>query len=169
MACYVPKFLWGAFEGGLMRTIVLGLNHGICEENEKRSKIKVLMGYLEKHMKLHRNYVFRYFFCEFLCLVNIVVQMILMNKFFAGEFFTYGLRVWSFSEEDQDNRVDPMVFVFPRVTKCVFHKYGASGSIQKHDSLCLLPLNIVNEKTYIFIWFWFLILALMLVGLMIYR
>ena len=23
--------------------------------------------------------------------------------------------------------------VFPKVTKCHFHKYGASGSIQKHD------------------------------------
>lgn len=65
--------------------------------------------------------------------------------------------------------MDPMVYVFPRVTKCIFHKYGASGSIQKHDSLCILPLNIVNEKTYIFIWFWYIILVIMLVGLVIYR
>lgn len=46
---------------------------------------------------------------------------------------------------------------------------GASGSIQKHDSLCVLPLNIVNEKTYIFIWFWFVILLTMLTVLIIYR
>lgn len=75
----------------------------------------------------------------------------------------------NFSETPQDQRVDPMVFVFPRVTKCIFHKYGASGSIQKHDSLCILPLNIVNEKTYIFIWFWYIILAVMLIGLLVYR
>ena len=62
-----------------------------------------------------------------------------------------------------------MVYVFPRVTKCIFHKYGASGTIQKHDSLCILPLNIVNEKTYIFIWFWFLTLTALLVGLLTYR
>lgn len=62
-----------------------------------------------------------------------------------------------------------MVYVFPRVTKCVFHKYGPSGSIQKHDSLCVLPLNIVNEKTYIFIWFWFVILATLLSALIVYR
>jgi innexin len=36
-------------------------------------------------------------------------------------------------------------------------------------ALCILPLNIVNEKTYIFIWFWYLILLTMLVGLLIYR
>ncbi|KAF4517909.1 hypothetical protein B566_EDAN001863 [Ephemera danica] len=62
-----------------------------------------------------------------------------------------------------------MVYVFPRVTKCVFHKYGPSGTIQRHDSLCVLPLNIVNEKTYIFIWFWFVILATLLSCLLLYR
>lgn len=92
-----------------------------------------------------------------------------MNLFFDGEFLAYGLRVMNFSETSQDERGDPMVYIFPRVTKCIFHKYGASGSIQKHDSLCILPLNIVNEKTYIFIWFWFMFLATMLTILMIYR
>lgn len=92
-----------------------------------------------------------------------------MNRFFDGEFMAYGLRVMNFSETPQDERVDPMVFVFPRMTKCIFHKFGASGSIQKHDSLCILPLNIVNEKTYIFIWFWFIILIILLSGLMVYR
>lgn len=44
--------------------------------------------------------------------------------------------------------------VFPRVTKCTFHKFGASGTIQKHDALCVLALNILNEKIFIFLWFW---------------
>lgn len=47
-----------------------------------------------------------------------------MNKFFDGEFFNYGLRVMNYSEQAQEDRVDPMVYVFPRVTKCIFHKYG---------------------------------------------
>lgn len=37
-------------------------------------------------------YVYRYFFCELLCLVNVVGQMYLMDAFFDGEFFTYGSR-----------------------------------------------------------------------------
>ncbi|XP_012340142.1 innexin inx1-like [Apis florea] len=92
-----------------------------------------------------------------------------MNRFFDGEFLSYGLRVLQLSDVPQEERVDPMVYVFPRVTKCIFHKYGASGTIQKHDSLCILPLNIVNEKTYIFIWFWYTILSILLIGLMVYR
>lgn len=114
-------------------------------------------------------YAIRYWVCEFLCLINIIVQMWLMNRFFDGEFMTYGLRVLNLIDTPQDERMDPMVYVFPRMTKCIFHKYGASGSIQKHDSLCLLPLNIVNEKTYIFIWFWYIILLVMLFALLIYR
>lgn len=114
-------------------------------------------------------YAYRYFACEAICLLNILVQLYAMNKFFDGEFLTYGLRVINFSDTPQEERVDPMVYIFPRVTKCIFHKYGASGSLQTHDSLCILPLNIVNEKTYIFIWFWYLILTILLAGLMLYR
>lgn len=114
-------------------------------------------------------YAYRYFACEVLCLVNIFLQMYLMNRFFDGEFLSYGLRVLQFSDAPQEERIDPMVYVFPRVTKCIFHKYGASGTIQKHDSLCILPLNIVNEKTYIFIWFWFTILSILLLALVVYR
>lgn len=92
-----------------------------------------------------------------------------MDKFFDGDFFKYGLNVMNLSDMPQEKRFDPMVYVFPRVTKCIFHKYGASGSIQKHDAMCILPLNIVNEKTYIFIWFWYIILSILLIALIIYR
>jgi len=54
-----------------------------------------------------------------------------------------------------------MMTVFPRVTKCTFYNYGSSGTIQKHDALCVLGLNIINEKIYITLWFWFVILAIL--------
>ena len=34
------------------------------------------------------------------------------------------------------------VYIFPRMTKCTFHKFGTSGEIEKHDAMCILPLNI---------------------------
>ena len=52
-----------------------------------------------------------------------------------------------------------MIYIFPRMTKCTFSKFGTSGEVEKHDALCILPLNVVNEKIYIFLWFWFLILG----------
>ncbi|XP_034195874.1 optic ganglion reduced [Osmia lignaria lignaria] len=167
--CYVPQWLWNMWEGGLISKLVMGMNHGLDKQENIRKKKSVLMDYLMNHIRSHNMYVYRYFICEALCLVNIFVQLYLMNRFFDGEFLSYGLRVLQFSEVPQEERVDPMVYVFPRVTKCLFYKYGASGTIQQHDSLCILPLNIVNEKTYIFIWFWFTILSILLLGLMVYR
>ena len=45
------------------------------------------------------------------------------------------------------------------VAQCIFHKYGGSGTIQRFDALCVLGMNILNEKIYIVLWFWFVILA----------
>ncbi|XP_050357652.1 innexin inx1 [Nymphalis io] len=167
--CYTPKYLWDAFEGGLLRTIVMGLNIGVCHAEEKEKKKEVIINYLIRHERTHKLYALRYWGCELLCLINIVLQLWMMDAFFNGEFFSYGTRVLGYSEVPQEERYDPMIYVFPRVTKCTFHKYGASGTIQTHDSLCILPLNIVNEKTYIFLWFWYIILAIILVLLVIYR
>jgi len=36
--CYVPKWLWSAWEGGLMQTIVLGLNSGLKTAEERVAK-----------------------------------------------------------------------------------------------------------------------------------
>uniref|UniRef100_A0A1A9WPJ9 Innexin n=1 Tax=Glossina brevipalpis TaxID=37001 RepID=A0A1A9WPJ9_9MUSC len=169
IACYTPKFLWDKFEGGLMRMIVMGLNITICTTEEKYAKKEALLDYLSKHIKRHKMYALRYWACEVLCFVNITVQMYVMNRFFDGEFISYGTRIMQLSDVPQEQRFDPMVYVFPRVTKCIFHKYGSSGSLQKHDSLCILPLNIVNEKTYVFIWFWYMILSFLLAGLIVFR
>ena len=36
-------------------------------------------------------------------------QMFLMDRFFDGTFFTFGIEVLSFAERDQEDRIDPMV------------------------------------------------------------
>jgi hypothetical protein len=83
-----------------------------------------------------------------------------VDTFLGGAFLTYGTDVLKFSSMNQEERTDPMIEVFPRVTKCTFHKFGASGTIQKLDALCVLALNILNEKIYIFLWFWLIVLAI---------
>lgn len=55
--------------------------------------------------------------------------MFLMNKFFDGEFITFGIDVIRHMEADQEDRLDPMIYIFPRMTKCTFYKYGVSGEV----------------------------------------
>ena len=62
-----------------------------------------------------------------------------------------------------------MIRIFPRMTKCFFHQGGRSLTIEKHDALCILPLNVVNEKIYIFLWFWFVMLTFLSSLTLLYR
>jgi hypothetical protein len=52
---------------------------------------------------------------------------------------------------ESEDRVDPMSRIFIKVTKCTFHKYGLSGTVENHDGLCSLTLNVVNEKIFVFL------------------
>lgn len=83
-----------------------------------------------------------------------------MDYFLGGQFLTYGMDVLNISEESFNERVDPMSKVFPKLTKCTFNKYGPSGTVEMTDGLCLLAINIINEKIYIFLWFWFATVAI---------
>ena len=85
---------------------------------------------------------------------------------------------------DDEERIDPMARIFPKITKCTFHNFGASGTIQKYyiltkkinhpflvrfDGLCILPINMINDKIYITLWFWLFLLLIMSVLYMIFR
>lgn len=135
---------------------------------ERATRQDRLVRYIIESLSTHNGYSFGYFFCEMLNCFNVIVNIWMVDKFLGGAFMTYGTDVLKFSNMNQENRSDPMVEVFPRVTKCNFYKYGTSGSIQKHDALCVLALNILNEKIYIFLWFWFIVLAVMSVCAVIY-
>ena len=85
--------------------------------------------------------------------------MALIDHFLGGEFFSYGRQVLAFSGWDGSVRYNPMLRMFPRLAKCTFHLYGQSGDVERHDALCILPMNIFNEKLYLFLWFWCYLLA----------
>jgi hypothetical protein len=81
-----------------------------------------------------------------------------MDHFLDGHFWSYGPRLLSYTATDDVDGLDPSVYVFPKMVKCIFHKYGPSGATVRYDSICVLPLNILNGKIYAFLWFWLIIL-----------
>merc|ERR1719228_2631822 len=116
--------------------------------------------YVVESKNTHNYWAMKMLVVDFLNLINVVGNIYFVDAFLGGEFTTYGIKVLSFLEADPEKRIDPMAAVFPRVTKCTFRKFGPSGTIQRHDSLCVLPINIINEKIYVFLWFWLVILSL---------
>lgn len=159
---YVPHWIWKNWEEGKVRMISDGMRGAMIGPKENRKdKVSRLVQYIMDTLHMHNFYAAGYFLCEALNFANVVGNIFFMDLFLGGAFLTYGTDVIKFSGMNQENRTDPMVAVFPRMTKCTFHKYGASGSLQKHDALCVLALNILNEKIYIFLWFWLIVLAVM--------
>lgn len=169
MLFYVPRYLWKNWEGGRLKMLVLDLNCPILAEDCKQDRKKLLIDYFINNLHTQNFYAFRFFICEALNFVNVVLQIYFMDYFLDGEFSTYGSEVLNFTNMDQENRSDPMARVFPKLTKCTFRKYGASGTIQNFDGLCVLPLNIVNEKIYVFLWFWFILLTALTALSLLYR
>ncbi|XP_065170306.1 innexin shaking-B isoform X3 [Atheta coriaria] len=166
---YTPRWLWKSWEGGKIHALMMDLDIGICSETEKRIKKKLMIDYLWENFRYHNWWAYKYYFCEVLACINVIGQMFLMNRFFDGAFLTFGIRVIEFMESDQEDRIDPLILVFPKMTKCTFYKFGVSGNVEMHDAICILPLNVVNEKIYVFLWFWFIILSLLTFITIVYR
>lgn len=51
------------------------------------------------------------------------------------------------------------VLFLREVGKCTWYTFGPTGTIQDKDALCVLPLNIVNEKVYVWLWLTYIILV----------
>ncbi|EEB14974.1 Innexin inx2, putative [Pediculus humanus corporis] len=157
---YIPHWVWKNWEEGKVRMVTDGIRGAAIGTKQMRiNKQNRLVEYFVNTLHMHNLYAAGYFFCEILNFINVVGNIFFLDTFLNGAFLKYGTEVIKFSGMNQENRTDPMIAVFPRVTKCTFHKFGPSGSIQTHDALCILALNILNEKIFIFLWFWLIILS----------
>lgn len=166
---YVPRYLWKCVEGGVFQTILGGLDKLTLDDSTRMKKHKILSKYMMNHLHMHRNWAIRFFLCEALCLINVVGNIYFTDFFLGGTFMSYGSEVINFPDMDPETRVDPMMRIFPRVAKCTFRKYGPSGSLETHDAMCVLALNIINEKIYIFVWFWLIFMTVISAVWLIYR
>ncbi|KAK8380262.1 hypothetical protein O3P69_016703 [Scylla paramamosain] len=172
---YVPHWLWKLSEGGLFRHIIQNLSiRDYLGENlgryfKKEERFRALAKYLKRTMNGHRTWAYKFFFCELLNLGVVVATLFFTDWFLGGEFLTYGTRVFAVAGLDPENRTDPMSYVFPRMAKCTFKSFGPSGTIQVRDAMCLIAINIINEKIYLFLWVWLVLLTALTSLWMVYR
>ena len=144
MLFYLPHWIWKTLEDRKLSKITENLRGRTLNLEDRKEKCSFLVQYTIDTFHTHNMYLLKYFLCDALNLVNVIGQMFLINKFLGGVFMTYGTDVINWSEADVEGRTDPMIDVFPRVTKCSFHKYGPTG---KHSSsVCFKCLN-VNSST----------------------
>lgn len=166
---HLPRSLWKATEAGKVNMLVGGLQDPLLEADKKAEQISEIVKYFRMHRGTHTLYALRFFGLEVVNFVNVVCQIYFIDFFLDYEFRTYGSDVLNYTGLEHEDRPDPMTKVFPKVTKCTFHKYGPSGTVVKHDGLCVLPLNIINEKIFIFVWFWLVFVAVVTGVFLVFR
>ncbi len=120
-----------------------------------------LKHFMARHLCLfcgnrYGNYLISlYLITKILHFVNVVCQLFLLAGFLGTDYHFYGLEIirdlilgndWTASRR------------FPRITLCDF-SIRQMANIHQHTVQCVLPINLFNEKIYIFLWFWFVILA----------
>ena len=102
--------------------------------------------------------------CELWCFGNVFIAWAIQSYLIGDKFHLYGYELAQFVQGSMMDSVEqgantPMSFVFPRMVKCTFYKYGYSSSPQLINGVCVLPINLANERVYCFLWFWYFFLT----------
>jgi len=99
-----------------------------------------------------------YIFTKCLYLANVIAQLFLLNRILAVEYSVYGIEVLGWMMKSYDWTLSPQV-AFPRVTMCDF-TVRRLGNLHRYTVQCTLPINLYNEKIYMFLWFWMVFVAI---------
>ena len=106
------------------------------------------------------------------------MQIFLTNKFLSYNFLGYGVRVWAYysqpAEERRHGGINPMCETFPRLVSCDyvrytlqllllswiawFSRYGFAGGKTSLNAICILALNMINDKIFLVLWLWYFVL-----------
>ena len=98
-----------------------------------------------------------YMFIKLLYVVNVISQFFLLNAFLSNDYGMYGFEVMQHLTEHGAWKESPR---FPRVTLCDFN-IRQMVNIQRFTVQCVLPINLFNEKVFIFLWFWFVLVSIL--------
>ncbi|ELT87274.1 hypothetical protein CAPTEDRAFT_93312 [Capitella teleta] len=98
-----------------------------------------------------------YFFIKLLYLANAVGQLYLLDLFMGHNFHFYGIEVMQrlYSGDDWSSS-----YRFPRVTMCDY-QIRHMTQVHRYIVQCALPINLFNEKIFIFVWFWLIFVVIM--------
>ena len=98
-----------------------------------------------------------YLIVKLLYFANVVGQFFILNEFMATDYSVYGFEFLEKMRDGKPWRNSPR---FPLVTFCDFDVRQLQN-VLRYTIQCVLPINLFNEKFYVFLWFWFFIVALL--------
>lgn len=127
---------------------------GICSPLRER---------FAKHMRFgfgrhHGNYFIALnVLVRLLYFANAFGQLFFMNEFLGNKFYVFGVEVIQAFLAGLDWTMSPR---FPRVTLCDIDRRQLQN-VNRYTLQCVIPINLYNEKIFLFLWFWFLIVSVL--------
>eukprot|EP00092_Neocalanus_flemingeri_P002461 GFUD01002633.1.p1 GENE.GFUD01002633.1~~GFUD01002633.1.p1 ORF type:complete len:421 (-),score=78.51 GFUD01002633.1:86-1348(-) len=169
---YLPRMLWLSMEGGLMKFLVRNARGKIIEDAEEK-RDSLIQTFQEHLHNKYTKYAALFYFCETANLFVVISQIFVVNSFINYHFLSYGPKVWTYYSLPPEERIiqdlNPMCEAFPRIASCDFVRYGSGGEQEKKNALCILGLNMVNDKIFLIIWLWYFILLIIGSSRLVYR
>lgn len=90
-----------------------------------------------------------------------IANMVIINKVFLNFWTNYFDAMWALLSNNLDAWTILNEHIFPKLSKCEFLLFGPSGSTESRDALCLLSLNILNEKIFAILYIWLIIILIL--------
>ncbi|XP_023336665.1 innexin inx2 [Eurytemora carolleeae] len=150
---YLPRILWLSMEGGLMKFFGKGSRFSLVKDHDEEKEM--LINYFQQHVR-NRSDVYFYGFvaCEVTNLCVVFAFFFFTHSFLNYRFLGFGLQVLEYyrlpAEEQMVSWIkNPLCKTFPRVASCDYFRYGPGGGPEKINSICILSLNIINDKAFI--------------------
>ena len=94
--------------------------------------------------------------CEQLNFTVVLSQWFITNRFLKYQFLHYGPSVIFYYNMVPEERAlvhasNPMCEAFPRIAACEYVRYGSGGREDTRSAICILGLNMINDKVSFFL------------------
>ena len=161
LSLFVPRLLYRFYQDRRIECVLAGKggnNDGLWNIDPWRQPREDAYGDIGQYFQDWYNnqnwWAIKLVLCDVLNVIVIILNVFFIDWYLSYNFFLYGPQSVEYMATPPESRgLDPFNILFPKMTKCTLNTYGPSGTIQKHDGLCILPVNVFNEKLYLFIWF----------------
>lgn len=155
---YIPRVLWLHFEGGLMKYFGKGTRSRNID-NVEQTKDRLIKYFKKRVSKKYAVYLGGFIGCEILNLFVVIAHFYITDRFLNQRYLTFGWDMWQYYSLPIDEQkvqwvVNPMCRTFPRVASCNYFRFGPGGDQEKINAICILALNMINDKVFALIWWW---------------
>lgn len=105
-----------------------------------------------------------YGFIRLFYAINAVCQIFFLNRLLGTDFYKFGIHAWRRYLHGNEWSLTER---FPKISICTF-EMRHHGRFHNYIVQCALPINLFNEKIFIFLWFWLVFVAIVTVLASVY-